>query len=829
MGCVAGILFGFAGLFTVHAQSVSTRLAYEGTLNMNGGPANGLFDFTFTLFDAAADGNQVGSPGQALAVSVTNGNFGAVLDFGIPLSKSSALWFELSVRPAGAGDFSVIVPRQSLAAPVFAIHSAYAANLIGTAIGATLTGNTTNANAVGDRVAVYDASQVLTNSPVTRQELSYLSGATGPLQAQISGLLAADNGTATNLAVVGTLQLPAVRAGSVAVFDTQMALTGSVVSASELAALAGVRGSVQSQIDAVDVRTSGAVSDLTLLGAAAFPALTPNRLAAFGPDRSLTNSPVTVDEASYLVGLRIANVKAPPYLAAGDGVADDSATLQRALDDVAGGGGGTVYLPRGIYKISASLVVRSNTRLVGAGRGATVIRGASGPVAAKIVNGAGIYANIAMVAADRSSVEHLTVDNRTNGTDANGIAMLPDGVNYAGTPCSRCSVMNCEVFGFDTHQYLIWNLRGTVIRIVNNYCDGGVRDMSGAVSLEGIESFGGSNVVIRDNTVLNTGVNGINIASHPDYFQTGLRDISVVNNFIKGSYNGIWCNTSLGAIATNNINGVQIRNNFVDQCVNAGFYFVGADGTSVDDMVVSGNVFRNTKNGIYISDRWLTAFRAVEIVNNAVLNSVASSSTIGVVLDGADNIQITDNTINNFAYGFYLINSTNITVANNRIEAIRAAGIYITQGTRLTVTDNRFTGFNLNRSGGLAAIVAAGLQRSIIAGNCFASDFDLAAVRVDAASNLVLVKDNQLLYATGLASPLVNLASNGNIGVVRFVAGAVATDVSNGLVNGGTRLRVVQEAGAPVAFRAQNIGGGFRVTLARAAVGDESFRFEVLP
>lgn len=827
--CVAAFCLAIPGENVGRAQGVSTRFAYEGTLSSNGTMANGAFDFTFTLYDAAANGNVVGTPLQLSGVTLTNGNYGVVLDFGVVLSQAATLWLELAVRPAGGGAFTVVPPRQSLAASAFAIHAAYAANLIGSAIGVTLTGNTTNASVVGNSVAVYDTNQVLTNSPVTPLELSYLVGVAGPVQAQFSGRLAATNGTASNLTVVGTLQLPAARASSVAVFDAQMGLTASVVSAGELASLAGVQNSVQGQLDALTLRSNGLANNLTLQGQTAFPSLTPNRLAALNGVGVLTNSSVRIDEAGFLAGLQITSVKAPPYLAVGDGVVDDTAALQQALNDVAVRGSGVVYVPRGLYKLSNTLLVGANTRVVGAGRGVTILRGIAGAFPGRLVNGANVYANIAMVGIRNSSVESLTVDNRTNGTDANGIAMLPDGVNYSGTPCSRCSVMDCEVLGFDTHQYLIWNLRGTAIRIVNNYCDGGVRDMNGAVSLEGIESFGGNNVVIRDNTVLNTGVNGINIASHPDFFQTGLRDISVVNNFIKGSYNGIWCNTSLGATTTNNINGVHIRNNFVDQCQNSGFYFSGADGTSVDDMVVSGNVFRNTKNGIYISDRWLTAFRGVEIANNAILNSVASSSTIGVVLDGADNIRITDNTINNFAYGLYLINSTNTTVANNRIEAIRAAGIYITQGTRLTVTGNRFTGFNLNRSGGLAAIVASGLLRSIIAGNCFASDFDLVAVRVDAASNLVLVKDNQLLYATALASPLVNLASNANIGVVRFAVGAVSTDVGNGLVHGGTRLRVVQEAGAPVAFRAQNIGGGFRVTLARAAVGDEAFRFEVLP
>lgn len=66
------------------------------------------------------------------------------------------------------------------------------------------------------------------------------------------------------------------------------------------------------------------------------------------------------------------NVK--DFGAAGDGVTDDTANIQKALDAVGLAGGGTVLFPAGQYKISAALLVSyANVTLRGAGKDATTI------------------------------------------------------------------------------------------------------------------------------------------------------------------------------------------------------------------------------------------------------------------------------------------------------------------------------------------------------------------------------------------------------------------------------------------------------------------------
>jgi hypothetical protein len=70
-------------------------------------------------------------------------------------------------------------------------------------------------------------------------------------------------------------------------------------------------------------------------------------------------------------GQQVFNVKA--YGAIGDGVTDDRADIQSALDAAAAAGGGVVFLPAGTYLIKRSLFLASKVTLCGAGIGVTTI------------------------------------------------------------------------------------------------------------------------------------------------------------------------------------------------------------------------------------------------------------------------------------------------------------------------------------------------------------------------------------------------------------------------------------------------------------------------
>ena len=62
------------------------------------------------------------------------------------------------------------------------------------------------------------------------------------------------------------------------------------------------------------------------------------------------------------------NVKSAPYNAAGDGKTDDTAALERAIAEHP-----TVFLPKGVYRVSRPLKLKAGTRLIGAGNVLSVI------------------------------------------------------------------------------------------------------------------------------------------------------------------------------------------------------------------------------------------------------------------------------------------------------------------------------------------------------------------------------------------------------------------------------------------------------------------------
>jgi hypothetical protein len=94
-------------------------ITYQGQLSDDGSPASGNYEFSFELYDDLAAGVQIGST-VTQTLSVENGLFTAVLDFG-NVFDGTALFLEIGVRPDGSADpFTTLTPRQSLTAAPYA-------------------------------------------------------------------------------------------------------------------------------------------------------------------------------------------------------------------------------------------------------------------------------------------------------------------------------------------------------------------------------------------------------------------------------------------------------------------------------------------------------------------------------------------------------------------------------------------------------------------------------------------------------------------------------------------------------------------------------------
>jgi hypothetical protein len=126
------IMFGlFLALFFSSVQvygkpltaPIDTSFTYQGRLVIGGIPANGAYDFTFTLYDALNGGAQVGGTVTRSGVTVTDGLFTVQLDFGA-VFDGTALYLEIGVRPGSGGTYTTLAPRQALTATPYARYAA---------------------------------------------------------------------------------------------------------------------------------------------------------------------------------------------------------------------------------------------------------------------------------------------------------------------------------------------------------------------------------------------------------------------------------------------------------------------------------------------------------------------------------------------------------------------------------------------------------------------------------------------------------------------------------------------------------------------------------
>ena len=108
----------------VQAAPMGTAFTYQGFLYDANSPADDIYDFEFTLYDANDAGSQVGSPVAKEDVDVFAGLFTVELDFGGGPFAGDARWLQIGVRPGdSSGSFTTLSPRQELTPTPYAINA----------------------------------------------------------------------------------------------------------------------------------------------------------------------------------------------------------------------------------------------------------------------------------------------------------------------------------------------------------------------------------------------------------------------------------------------------------------------------------------------------------------------------------------------------------------------------------------------------------------------------------------------------------------------------------------------------------------------------------
>ena len=120
-------LLGFFALVQGVAAQV-TAINYQGKLDEAGVPASGSYQMQFKLFDSLGGAGQIGSTIADVPVTATQGIFSVQLDFGSIPWNGANRWIEISVRRNAGEIYSILSPREQIAASPYSVRTLSAAS-----------------------------------------------------------------------------------------------------------------------------------------------------------------------------------------------------------------------------------------------------------------------------------------------------------------------------------------------------------------------------------------------------------------------------------------------------------------------------------------------------------------------------------------------------------------------------------------------------------------------------------------------------------------------------------------------------------------------------
>jgi hypothetical protein len=426
--------------------------------------------------------------------------------------------------------------------------------------------------------------------------------------------------TINNLTATGTLALPA---GSV---TSTMILNGTIVDA---------------DINAAAAIATSKLAPVTATGSTTARSL-PNRFAD------------------------VVNVK--DFGAIGNGVADDTAAIQAAVNSTSPFG--EVFFPEGTYKISSTITLPSSSGLSGItlrgiGWGSVIKPTSAVSIAIRVLGDVVFISNLQFDGISTSSAAGIQFEGGLNNfavsvtgcyfsTFANGIILLTDCYNISNNNFTNCNV---SIYCADSAMNAV---------ISNNYVLGGSTAVwFGRVSIqaEGVRVFG--------NTFLCTGAGANQIT-----ILAGL-EISIFNNIIDQTGVGgraIYISGSSGS----SISHIKIRDNWLaggntiaGQCVQV----AQGSGLNTNNIWINGNTFTSyDPNTIAltintVSNYWVTN-------NNLYGTGTLPFSGTPFIVVGSNNGNVYGNqnfygtsfpalTNNTFNYPFVVSGSVQATSFNN--------------------------------------------------------------------------------------------------------------------------------------------------------------------
>ncbi|MFD0712910.1 glycosyl hydrolase family 28-related protein [Paenibacillus sp. GCM10027626] len=275
--------------------------------------------------------------------------------------------------------------------------------------------------------------------------------------------------------------------------------------------------------------------------------------------------------------------------AAGDGITDDTQSIQDTIDAVAAMGGGTVFIPKGTYIVSPSgkkrIALRSNVNIVGAGHEAVV----------KVKDDAGDYWTIFGGFWGEEKVENVRISN-----------FRIDQNPLKNTTCS-IDPKKDNVQDYDWRQFSI-----SLFNFENIAIDNMRFDPTCGVNTITINNTACKNVFISD-----CYFNFVMAKGDPDYDNSAVYMNNRSHTITNCRFYAAPGNKAIGAMETHTGQSV-ISNNISDGYVTGIHLQASEVSDAYCDMTIVGNTFSNANQAIQLWPRHEHPIKNVTITGNTI-------------------------------------------------------------------------------------------------------------------------------------------------------------------------------------------------------------------
>ena len=405
--------------------------------------------------------------------------------------------------------------------------------------------------------------------------------------------------------------------------------------------------------------------------------------------------------------------------AKGDGLTDDSASIQNAINSIKETGG-TIFLPTGNY-LAYDLTLYSNMRLTGTTNGGSILTYKTGLESGVVGSLIGVNQYDEGTHDPSNNSKNIEIDHITFiGAHLSGFSEFHYLIFL--NAISKSSIHNCRFIGFQGDAIYLGQ-RGKKERhnqhidIYNNFFDG--LDNS---NRNGISVIDGNHIKIYNNKFVNVSASNMpgNIDLEPNYSFDIIQNITIDRNHFekyKGNHGAIglylahdttWYSTPPKNIyITNNFIGENWfkKNNDKKSTASGGIFvkslnpLVAVDSPYLN-VAISNNTIRN--DIIMIGFRGLTLEKNIVNIQRASAHNgyvmIGSLSKNGALIDAT----IKNNTFiktGNFNGALTIGEATNIQIIGNKFEDIASNGIGLAnyrfqtvKSKNILISKNQFIG-----------------------------------------------------------------------------------------------------------------------------------------